>query len=186
MDFTKLAGEIGTVSHTPPSNPVDIIGDSHNYCVAGEEANNMNTSQRTQSHGILLLHGGIFSTAQLVATHCQEKLEMSWQLSNFKVKMSRFTALSGIERGRIEERQNYNMELQLFELDVILKANNNFSLNKKLGDGSFGPIYKGTLLDRKDIAVKRLSGSFVQGLVEFKNEVALVSKLQHWNLVKLL
>ncbi|GLT46497.1 hypothetical protein SLA2020_202440 [Shorea laevis] len=56
--------------------------------------------------------------------------------------MSRFTALSGIERGRIEERQNYNMELQLFELDVILKANNNFSSNKKLGDGSFGPIYK--------------------------------------------
>ncbi|GKV50571.1 hypothetical protein SLEP1_g57273 [Rubroshorea leprosula] len=96
------------------------------------------------------------------------------------------TALSGIERGRIEERQNYNMELQLFELDVILKANNNFSSKKKLGDGSFGPIYKGTLLDRKDIAVKRLSGSFVQGLVEFKNEVALISKLQYWNLVKLL
>ncbi|GLT46496.1 hypothetical protein SLA2020_202430 [Shorea laevis] len=48
MDFTKLAGEIGTVSHAPPSNPVDIIGDSYNYYVAGEEANNLNTSQRTQ------------------------------------------------------------------------------------------------------------------------------------------
>ncbi|GKV49130.1 hypothetical protein SLEP1_g55895 [Rubroshorea leprosula] len=44
MDLTKLAGEIGPVSHAPPSNPVDIIGASCNYYVAGEEAKNMNRS----------------------------------------------------------------------------------------------------------------------------------------------
>ncbi|GLT46503.1 hypothetical protein SLA2020_202500 [Shorea laevis] len=58
------------------------------------------------------------------------------------VLMFRFTTLSGNERGRIEERQNEEMELQLFELDVMLKATNNFSSNNKLGDGSFGHIYR--------------------------------------------
>ncbi|GLT56123.1 hypothetical protein SLA2020_291940 [Shorea laevis] len=94
--------------------------------------------------------------------------------------------IEGGENGKNNERQNEDMELPLFELDVISKATNEFSSHKKLGEGGFGPVYKGTLPDGKEIAVKRLSRSSGQGLVEFKNEVALIAKLQHRNLVKLL
>ncbi|KAG5020579.1 hypothetical protein JHK87_016434 [Glycine soja] len=71
-------------------------------------------------------------------------------------------------------------------ITFLTKATRNFSSENKLGEGGFGPVYKGTLIDGKEIAVKRLSKKSVQGLDEFKNEVALIAKLQHRNLVKLL
>ncbi|XP_057959234.1 G-type lectin S-receptor-like serine/threonine-protein kinase At4g27290 isoform X2 [Malania oleifera] len=79
-----------------------------------------------------------------------------------------------------------DLELPLFKLAIIVSATNNFSFNKKLGEGGFGPVYKGTLLDGQEIAVKRLSINSGQGLCEFKNEVILIAKLQHRNLVRLL
>ncbi|KAK9167127.1 hypothetical protein Scep_002318 [Stephania cephalantha] len=77
-------------------------------------------------------------------------------------------------------------DFQLFSFDCILSATNNLSASNKLGEGGFGPVYKGKLLEGKEVAVKRLSRSSGQGLQEFKNEITLIAKLQHMNLVKLL
>ncbi|KAF3451653.1 hypothetical protein FNV43_RR07749 [Rhamnella rubrinervis] len=73
-----------------------------------------------------------------------------------------------------------------FGLSTIEAATNKFSINNKLGEGGFGEVYKGTLSNGKEIAVKRLSKDSVQGAEEFKNEVVVVAKLQHRNLVRLL
>ncbi|XP_071700474.1 cysteine-rich receptor-like protein kinase 25 [Rutidosis leptorrhynchoides] len=73
-------------------------------------------------------------------------------------------------------------EMNSFNLRTILAATNNFSIDNKLGEGGFGPVYK----DGNEIAVKRLSGNSWQGLAEFKTEVQLIIKLQHKNLVRLL
>nr|XP_048318415.1 G-type lectin S-receptor-like serine/threonine-protein kinase At1g61490 [Ziziphus jujuba var. spinosa] len=77
-------------------------------------------------------------------------------------------------------------ELAIFEYDTMLVATNNFSISNKLGQGGFGPVYKGKLKDGKEIAVKRLSCNSGQGIEEFKNEMILISKLQHRSLVKLM
>ncbi|XP_028801028.1 uncharacterized protein LOC114756270 [Neltuma alba] len=83
-------------------------------------------------------------------------------------------------------KQVHIPELLLFDLKQLETATNNFDIVNKLGQGGFGPVYKGTLEDGQEIAVKRLSRSSGQGMEEFINEVELISKLQHRNLVRLL
>ncbi|CAM8890659.1 unnamed protein product [Rhodiola kirilowii] len=75
--------------------------------------------------------------------------------------------------------------LQL-EFAALSSATDNFSDSNKLGEGGFGAVYKGKLLGGQEIAVKKLSKNSKQGDLEFKNEVLLLSKLQHKNLVRLL
>ncbi|KAM3757939.1 hypothetical protein ACB098_01G004800 [Castanea mollissima] len=82
--------------------------------------------------------------------------------------------------------QSEDMEVTFCTLATIATATDNFSSNNKLGEGGFGLVYKGTVVDGKEIVVKRLSWSSGQGLKEFKNEVILIAKLQHRNLVRLL
>ncbi|KAM4103077.1 hypothetical protein ACJW30_06G052400 [Castanea mollissima] len=84
------------------------------------------------------------------------------------------------------EGGNEDMELPIFDMTDIANATCNFSSNNKLGEGGFGPVYRGTLKGGQVVAIKRLSKNSGQGLDEFKNEVFSIAKLQHRNLVKLL
>ncbi|KAM0839975.1 hypothetical protein ACQ4PT_005273 [Festuca glaucescens] len=84
---------------------------------------------------------------------------------------------------RLEEKSS---EFTLFHFSEIFHATRNFSKENLLGRGGFGPVYKGQLPDGTEIAVKRLASHSGQGFTEFKNEVELIAKLQHNNLVKLL
>ncbi|KAL5744182.1 hypothetical protein ACOSQ2_027298 [Xanthoceras sorbifolium] len=77
-------------------------------------------------------------------------------------------------------------DLPLFNFEKLADATNNFHLTNKLGQGGFGPVYRGELQDGQVIAVKRLSKASGQGFEEFKNEMMVISKLQHRNLVRLL
>ncbi|KAL2324338.1 hypothetical protein Fmac_023396 [Flemingia macrophylla] len=73
-----------------------------------------------------------------------------------------------------------------YDFSTIEAATNKFSDANKLGQGGFGEVYKGLLPSGQVVAVKRLSKSSGQGGQEFKNEVEVVAKLQHRNLVRLL
>ncbi|XP_057796863.1 G-type lectin S-receptor-like serine/threonine-protein kinase At4g27290 [Salvia miltiorrhiza] len=77
-------------------------------------------------------------------------------------------------------------ELPFFSLESIAKSTNKFSITNKLGQGGFGPVFKGELLNGQFVAVKRLSKRSGQGLEEFRNEMELIAKLQHRNLVRIL
>ncbi|XP_048132903.1 cysteine-rich receptor-like protein kinase 29 isoform X10 [Rhodamnia argentea] len=75
---------------------------------------------------------------------------------------------------------------QQFDFDTIRAATDDFADSKKLGQGGFGAVYRGRLSNGQEIAVKRLSQNSHQGEVEFKNEVMLLTRLQHRNLIRLL
>ncbi|CAN1810886.1 G-type lectin S-receptor-like serine/threonine-protein kinase B120 [Linum perenne] len=78
------------------------------------------------------------------------------------------------------------LDMPLFSFGVVAFSTDQFSVENKLGQGGFGPVYKGRLPGGEEIAVKRLSKISGQGLEEFKNEISLIAKLQHRNLVRLL
>nr|ALF95902.1 serine-threonine kinase STK6 [Cocos nucifera] len=79
-----------------------------------------------------------------------------------------------------------SVESLLLDISTLRAATANFSEENKLGEGGFGAVYKGLLPDGREIAVKRLSTSSSQGFGELRNELVLVAKLQHRNLVRLL
>ncbi|WOH12075.1 hypothetical protein DCAR_0831574 [Daucus carota subsp. sativus] len=91
-----------------------------------------------------------------------------------------------LETVALTKIENEDPELPSFDFQSITNATSNFSQDNKLGEGGFGPVYKGMLTDGLEIAVKRLSRNSSQGLDEFKNEVSCIAKLQHRNLVTLL
>ncbi|KAA8521220.1 hypothetical protein F0562_011943 [Nyssa sinensis] len=86
----------------------------------------------------------------------------------------------------LELEENKDHDLKAFSFACMIAATRGFSSDSKLGEGGFGPVYKGELPGDQKVAVKRLSRSSGQGLVEFKNELTLIAKLQHRNLVQLL
>ncbi|KAF8107361.1 hypothetical protein N665_0122s0007 [Sinapis alba] len=88
-------------------------------------------------------------------------------------------------RHRRSARKNNN-ELNIFSFESVALATDYFSDENLLGEGGFGPVYKGMLINGEEVAIKRLSIASGQGLVEFKNEAMLIAKLQHTNLVQLL
>ncbi|KAB2601100.1 G-type lectin S-receptor-like serine/threonine-protein kinase [Pyrus ussuriensis x Pyrus communis] len=90
------------------------------------------------------------------------------------------------DRTDLNDQSKINSELQFFDRTTVAAATDNFSVANKLGKGGFGSVYKGVLHNGKEVAVKRLSKNSGQGVEEFKNEVVIIAKLQHRNLVKII
>lgn len=89
---------------------------------------------------------------------------------------------SGIE----DQLQDFSIapRAQKFGFRELKKATDNFDLKNRLGQGGFGTVYKGILMN-KEVAVKRISKDSRQGKQEFIAEVATIGSLHHKNLVKL-
>ncbi|KAK3132739.1 hypothetical protein QOZ80_6AG0527030 [Eleusine coracana subsp. coracana] len=85
-----------------------------------------------------------------------------------------------------EDNATHDPEFPFLKFQDILAATNNFSQTSMIGKGGFGKVYKGTLEGGQEVAIKRLSRDSDQGIEEFRNEVVLIAKLQHRNLVRLL
>lgn len=111
-------------------------------------------------------------------------------LTVFNMKKKKLATKETLQResSRVSSRkqEEEDLELPFLDLDTVSEATSGFSAGNKLGQGGFGPVYKGTLACGQEVAVKRLSRTSRQGVEEFKNEIKLIAKLQHRNLVKIL
>nr|XP_011467685.1 PREDICTED: G-type lectin S-receptor-like serine/threonine-protein kinase CES101 [Fragaria vesca subsp. vesca] len=134
--------------------------------------------------------GLIFFMALLVCYLCYKKkrklrlMKHTGQEQGLAELRSQFTRFDHMYKLKIGERigQNFGM----FSFSEVVAATDNFSSASKLGQGGFGPVYKGVLPDGEQVGIKRLARSSGQGLEEFMNEITLIAELQHSNLVRLL
>ncbi|PON62142.1 Mitogen-activated protein kinase kinase kinase [Trema orientale] len=104
---------------------------------------------------------------------------------SMRLLLSQFSNENHVKENVIGFNRKKNHNFFPLKFSCIVEATENFSAANKLGEGGFGRVYKGKLFGQ-DIAVKRLSKNSGQGLMEFRNEVMLISCIQHRNLVKLL
>ncbi|CAN8270201.1 unnamed protein product [Cochlearia groenlandica] len=160
-----------------------------------DPTNNTSSSQRPRTIYIRIKENGKAATWLVVVASLFLLIPLAWfiiylVLMKFKIKDQEMLLRElGIDRRRRHKRsaRNSNNELQIFSFESVALATDYFSDANKLGEGGFGPVYKGRLIDgEEEVAIKRLSISSGQGLVEFKNEAMLIAKLQHTNLVRLL
>uniref|UniRef100_A0A2N9GZA8 non-specific serine/threonine protein kinase n=1 Tax=Fagus sylvatica TaxID=28930 RepID=A0A2N9GZA8_FAGSY len=91
----------------------------------------------------------------------------------------------GGRTSREQELRGLDLQTGFFTYRQIKAATDNFDAANKIGEGGFGSVYKGILLDGTAIAVKKLSSRSKQGNREFVTEIGMISALQHPNLVKL-
>uniref|UniRef100_A0A0E0AS42 non-specific serine/threonine protein kinase n=1 Tax=Oryza glumipatula TaxID=40148 RepID=A0A0E0AS42_9ORYZ len=98
-----------------------------------------------------------------------------------------FMLLKKIRRTAQRKEELYNMvgRPNVFSNPELKLATENFGSQNILGEGGYGPVYKGILTDGRVVAVKQLSQSSQQGKSQFVTEVATISSVQHRNLVKL-
>ncbi|XP_074369221.1 G-type lectin S-receptor-like serine/threonine-protein kinase At2g19130 [Apium graveolens] len=87
-----------------------------------------------------------------------------------------------LRKRKVGEYDGKAGDLMLFKYKDIRKSTNDFS--EKLGEGGFGSVFKGTLPNSVDIAVKRLK-NLKQGEKQFRAEVSTIGQIQHINLVRL-
>ncbi|KAM1592750.1 hypothetical protein TB1_035921 [Malus domestica] len=91
----------------------------------------------------------------------------------------------GSKTSREKVLRGLDLQTGFFTFRQIKAATNNFDPENKIGEGGFGSVYKGILLDGTIIAVKQLSSKSKQGNREFVNEIGMISALHHPNLVRL-
>ncbi|KAJ1691986.1 hypothetical protein LUZ63_016141 [Rhynchospora breviuscula] len=144
-----------------------------------------NEGSKTKHVGVAAICAPGFFLFIVAAVVCFGKMRKTKNIKTTSDKVASINGSKAVEETGLESTGVHG-DCQVFLLSEIKSATDFFSDENKLGEGGFGPVYKGVLPNGEGIAVKRLAGWSKQGLFELKNEVVLLAKLNHKNLVKLL
>ncbi|MFS7973400.1 putative protein kinase RLK-Pelle-WAK-LRK10L-1 family [Helianthus anomalus] len=104
--------------------------------------------------------------------------------SNFTSSIPSFPTPRTSETSREFGKSSY-FGAQVFTYEELEIATDNFNNSREIGDGGFGTVYYGKLLDGREVAVKRLYENNFKRMEQFMNEVKILTGLDHDHLVKL-
>ncbi|KAG2697209.1 hypothetical protein I3760_07G095900 [Carya illinoinensis] len=128
--------------------------------------------------GSLLLTGGGWFLCRIRRRRKNEGLIMTMKNRGQvrKIEMGLGSELESIHDGTT---------LLTFTFEDIKKATKNFSTDSIIGRGGYGNVYKGTLSDGSEVALKRFKNCSAAGDATFAHEVEVIASVRHVNLVAL-
>ncbi|CAM6099709.1 unnamed protein product [Calypogeia fissa] len=183
-DLSKTPGLDFTVLNNPLIRNCTIPACGYAPPVSPPVVSTLGTGRRTGPilGGIL---GGVAALGIALVTG------IAWMLCTRK-KRARLRVVKAIEQAENHTAAPINYvciiplgsSLTLLTLQEVSDATTRFS--RKIGEGSFGPVYYGKLPNEQEVAVKVKKSNSRQGIMEFLNEVDLLSRVHHRNLVSLI
>ncbi|XP_059624215.1 receptor-like protein kinase FERONIA [Cornus florida] len=126
---------------------------------------------------IVLAFGSINSTATAIILALTLLNFIVYHLNRLESNSSKINILSSLDEEELHRR---------FSVVEILLATNNFDVERVIGRGGFGNVYKGFIDRTRCVAIKRLNSQSKQGAQEFWAEIDTLSKLRHDHLVPLI
>lgn len=90
-----------------------------------------------------------------------------------------------IRQDLVVESKYFGFQVPVFTYAELKEATNNFDPSNELGDGGFGTVYYGKLYDGREVAVKCLYEHNCKRMQQFINEIEILTRLRHQNLVSL-
>ncbi|KAH9544873.1 hypothetical protein CY35_12G018700 [Sphagnum magellanicum] len=84
-----------------------------------------------------------------------------------------------------EKFAEFDVQPTIFSYSKLRAATKDFHPDMKLGQGSYGVVYKGIFPNKNEVVVKQLFNESQQSIDEFLNEIVLITRVKHRNLVKL-
>ncbi|XP_004493940.1 probable LRR receptor-like serine/threonine-protein kinase At1g67720 isoform X1 [Cicer arietinum] len=159
--------------------PQDLLSNGLVFNYSGNY--NLHRGSRTMSHMYIVIGSAVGASVLLLATVISCLVMRKGKRRNYEKEHIVSVPTQRLASWTSDDPAE---AAHCFSLAEIESATNNFE--KRIGSGGFGIVYYGKLKEGKEIAVKVLRNNSYQGKREFSNEVTLLSRIHHRNLVQLL
>ncbi|KAA8522972.1 hypothetical protein F0562_009395 [Nyssa sinensis] len=178
---------------------------SHDFGQTSQSSENKDAHESLSTTKILAMTGsGIFVLCCSLLCPCFRTKRKEMAHAVISKELNSMDSVSSVEMNssdkilgsplRVPPSPRFSMSPKLsrvgsihLNMNQVARATQNFSPSLKIGEGGFGTVYKAQLQDGQVVAIKRAKKEYFEALrTEFSNEVELLAKIDHRNLVKLL
>ncbi|MCO5594044.1 hypothetical protein L7F22_048064 [Adiantum nelumboides] len=184
-EFSKTVLTIGSCPDCPP---LQTFTNTTTCVCLGESIPSVTDGSQSSSHKRGTIIGVIVGVVLVLLLSLLGLITFKrYRYSQRKLEEKTNTVNYG-QRFRVQESQGYweaPKGVERFSLEELALATSGFDSEHEIGVGGFGKVFYGKLENGKEVAVKRASSASMQGGTEFRNEVVLLSRLHHRNLVRL-